>query len=958
MRSSRKYAEIAAAALGKVLPPGIDSGRVADIIESILAEASRDHHEEERQHVAEVEAAAEQKLAQLLDASPAVIYSFRAKGDFAPTFVSANIERLFGYSPSEYLKNPNFWRERVHPEDLARVEAEVGTLFTTDRQAIEYRFRRKDGSYCWVNDDQHLVRDETGEPAEIVGSWSDITARKAAEAAEDDARKRLSILLETAPSVIYSFKAKDDYAPTFISENIKRLLGYCPEEYLKNPEFWRARVHPDDIERIEAEQALLFEQERHTSEYRFRTKDGHYRWVSDEQHLIRDTNGDPFEIVGSWSDVTDRKHAEQAEDAARARLSTLLESAPSVIYSFKAKDDYAPTFVSENIKRLLGYCPEKYLEHADFWRNNVHPDDLATVEAEQAKLFEKGRHAAEYRFRKKNGTYVWVSDDQYLLRGEDGEPAEIVGSWSNITARKQAEHEGNAARARFDLMLHSAPAVVYSFAATGDFTPTFVSENIKRVLGYESDQYLNDPDFWRSRVHPDDLAAVETAQAKLFEDDRHVAEYRFRKADGFYCWVSDEQHLVRDQNGNPLEVIGSWSEVTARKTAEQAALQQSEQRLTDAIGSITEGFALYDSEDRLVLGNHKYYELFDFGEGPPKPGMTYDEIIRGAVANGMIEDARGRAEGWLRQRLDEHRHPGEPLLQRRSDGRWLQISERRTEAGGTVAVYSDLTEIKESEQRAAAANQLILQSLRYASRIQSAVLPARQELEAVAADHFLIWEPRDIVGGDFFWFQPIEDGYAVMVGDCTGHGVPGAFMTLIAWGLLDRMLRTASSDKPSEVLTGLHRGVQSLLGQNEEGGETDDGLEAGVCFIKPAKREMSFAGARFSLWRANQDDVIEIKGDRKGIGYRRYPQGTTYTDYTFPYDDRDSFYLSTDGLIDQIGGPRGRSFGKRRFLELLKQNRGIPMRAQEESLRRALERHQGEQLRRDDLTVLGFTPHS
>ena len=958
MRSSRKYAEIAAAALGKVLPPGTDSGRVADIIESILAEASRDHHEEERQHVADVEAAAEQKLARLLDASPAVIYSFRAKGDFAPTFVSANIERLFGYSPSEYLKNPNFWRERVHPEDLARVEAEVGTLFKTDRQAIEYRFRRKDGSYCWVNDDQHLVRDETGEPAEIVGSWSDITARKAAEAAEDDARKRLSILLETAPSVIYSFKAKDDYAPTFISENIKRLLGYCPEEYLKNPEFWRARVHPDDIERIEAEQALLFEQERHTSEYRFRTKDGHYRWVSDEQHLIRDASGDPFEIVGSWSDVTDRKHAEEAEDAARARLSTLLESAPSVIYSFKAKDDYAPTFVSENIKRLLGYCPEKYLEHADFWRNNVHPDDLATVEAEQAKLFEKGRHAAEYRFRKKNGTYIWVSDDQYLLRGEDGEPAEIVGSWSNISARKQAEQEGNAARARFDLMLHSAPAVVYSFAATGDFTPTFVSENIKRVLGYESDQYLNDPDFWRSRVHPDDLAAVEKAQAKLFEDDRHVAEYRFRKADGFYCWVSDEQHLVRDQNGNPLEVIGSWSEVTARKTAEQAALQQSEQRLTDAIGSITEGFALYDSEDRLVLGNHKYYELFDFGEGPPKPGMTYDEIIRGAVANGMIEDARGRAEGWLRQRLDEHRHPGEPLLQRRSDGRWLQISERRTEAGGTVAVYNDLTEIKESEQRAAAANQLILQSLRYASRIQSAVLPARQELEVVAADHFLIWEPRDIVGGDFFWFQPIEDGYAVIVGDCTGHGVPGAFMTLIAWGLLDRMLRTASSDKPSEVLTGLHRGVQSLLGQNEEGGETDDGLEAGVCFIKPAKREMSFAGARFSLWRANQDDVIEIKGDRKGIGYRRYPQGTTYTDYTFPYDDRDSFYLSTDGLIDQIGGPRGRSFGKRRFLELLKQNRGIPMRAQEELLRRALERHQGEQLRRDDLTVLGFTPHS
>ena len=958
MTSNRKYAEIAAAALGKMLPPGTDSQDVADIVESILADATREHEEGERQQVAAVAAAAEIRLARLLDASPAVIYAFDAKGNFSPTFVSDNIQRLFGYAPSEYLENPDFWRRHVHPEDLPRVEGEMASLLKEGRRAVEYRFRRKDGSYCWVNDDQHLVRDANGEPDEIVGSWSDITARIAAEAAEEEARQRLALLLESAPAVIYSFKAKGDYAPTFISENVKRLLGYCPDEYLKDSEFWRGHVHPDDIEKVEAEQALLFEQERHTSEYRFRKKDGQYRWVSDEQHLIRDANGKPLEIVGSWSDVTDRKNAESAKDAARARLSSLLESAPSVIYSFKAKNDYAPTFVSENIKRLLGYCPEKYLEHADFWRNNVHPEDLAAVEAEQAKLFEKGRHVAEYRFRKKNGTYIWVSDDQYLLRGDDGEPAEIVGSWSNITARKQAEQENSAAHARFGLMLHSAPAVVYTFAATGDFTPTFVSENIKRVLGYEPDEYLKDPEFWRSRVHPEDLPAVEKAQNKLFEDGRHVAEYRFRKADSFYCWVSDEQHLVKDQNGRPLEVIGSWSEVTARKTAEQAALQQSEQRLTDAIGSITEGFALYDAQDRLVLSNHKYHELFDYGEGPPQPGMTYEEIIRGAVGHDLIADAKGRGEGWLRQRLNEHRHPGEPLLQRRSDGRWLQISERRTEAGGTVAIYSDLTAVKESEQRAAAANQLIVQSLRYASRIQSAILPARRDLDEVAADHFLIWEPRDIVGGDFFWFQPIEDGYAVMVGDCTGHGVPGAFMTLIAWGLLDRMLRTASSDKPSEVLKGLHRGVQSLLGQNEEGGETDDGLEAGICFIKPHKREISFAGARFSLWRANQKNVIEIKGDRKGLGYRRYPPETSYTDYTFSFDDRNSFYLTTDGLIDQIGGPRGRSFGKRRFQELLKENLGVPMREQEETLRRAIDQYQGEQIRRDDLTVLGFTPHS
>jgi PAS domain S-box-containing protein len=769
-------------------------------------------------------------------------------------------------------------------------------------------------------------------------------------------QERLTKLLDASPAVIYSFKARDDFAPIFVSGNIERLLGYSPDEYLKNADFWRERVHPDDLAAIEAEQVKLFENGQHTTEYRFRQKDGTYRWVSDEQHVIRDEKGDPLEIVGSWSDSTARKRAEEAEDALQARLALLLESAPAVIYSFKASGDYAPTFVSENIKRLLGYCPDKYLKNADFWRARVHPDDLPQVEAEQVKVFEKDRHSSEYRFRNIDGTYRWLSDEQHLIRDDRGEPAEIVGSWSDITQRKAAEQAEDALKARIALLLESAPAVVYSFAATGDFAPTFISENVKRVLGYCPDEYLKNADFWRSHVHPEDLAAVEAEQAKLFEHGSHIAEYRFRKKDGTYCWVSDEQHLIRDHRGQPMEVVGSWSEVTARKTAEQAALQASEQRLTDAVESISEGFSLFDMQDRLVLGNYKYKELFDYGQGPPKPGMTYEEILRTAVENGLIQDAKSRPEAWIEDRLARHRNPGEPVLEHRANGSWIQVSERRTENAGRVAVYSDLTELKESEQRAAAANHLILQSLRYARRIQAAILPQLRELASVSADHFLIWEPRDIVGGDFFWFQPIRDGHAIVVGDCTGHGVPGAFMTLVAWGMLDRMLQLAPSENPSEVLAGLHRGVQGLLGQDQKTGDTDDGLEAGVCFVNLDRRRMTFAGARFSLWRANEKGVTEIKGDRKGVGYRRYPKETSFTDIALSYRAGDSFYMTTDGLIDQIGGPRGRSFGKSRFQKLLKKYQGHPMQIQAEAVRTELARYQGQQIRRDDLTILGFVP--
>jgi len=513
--------------------------------------------------------------------------------------------------------------------------------------------------------------------------------------------------------------------------------------------------------------------------------------------------------------------------SSESRLAQLLTASPAVIYSFKASGDFAPTFVSANIETLFGYKPREYLENADFWSERVHPEDLKRVENEIARQLKNGKNVLEYRFRRKDGSYCWVSDEQRVVRDEKGEPLEVIGSWSDITARKQVEEAAAAARERLSTLLETVPAVIYSFKARDDFAPTFISENIRRVFGYGPDEYLENADFWRHRVHPTDLNAVEAEQGKLFKTGRHTTEYRFRKSDGSYCWVSDEQSLIKNLDGHPVEVVGSWSDVTARKIAEEEAQE---------------------------------------------------------------------------------------------------------------------------------AAQLIMQSLRYASRIQSAILPAREELASVTADHFLIWEPRDIVGGDFFWFQPMNEGCFIIVGDCTGHGVPGAFMTLIAWGMLDRSITGAQGNKPSLVLAGLHRGVQSLLGQNRESGETDDGLEAGVCFINSSKREMTFAGARFSLWKSSKDDVVEIKGDRNGLGYRRYSQEASFTDLSFSLDVGDAFYLTTDGLTDQIGGLDGRSFGKRRFRELLKTYQGAPMRDQVEFLRQKFSDFQGKQKRRDDVTVLGFVP--
>ena len=178
------------------------------------------------------------------------------------------------------------------------------------------------------------------------------------------------------------------------------MLGYEREEYLQNPDFWQSRIHPEDSPRVHRAYARLVEEERLSNEYRFRKKDGSYCWVCDELQVLCNAAGDPIEVVGAWSDITARTQLGQALVAAQDRLVHLLSCAPAVVYSYKATGDFAPSFVSQNIKDWLGYEPHEYLESPDFWWRSVHPADRVAVEAKSALLFQKGRNTVDTRLMK------------------------------------------------------------------------------------------------------------------------------------------------------------------------------------------------------------------------------------------------------------------------------------------------------------------------------------------------------------------------------------------------------------------------------------------------------------------------------------------------------------------------------------------------------------------------------
>jgi two-component system, sensor histidine kinase and response regulator len=320
---ARNHAETVAAAIMRMLrvaPDAVDGDGLTTLLEQALAEAAQKQEKRSLQQIADVEASAHAHMGRLLNASPAVIYCRLPTGDYEPTFVSDSVTRLFGCTPREYLDNPYLWRNRVHPDDVDRINAWVDLIPHQDKRSIEYRIRGDDGEYFWVHDRQQMVRDEKGAPIEIVGSWTDITERKRAEEAREAARGRLDVLLGAAPVVVYSFAAYGDFAPSFVSPSIELMLGFRPEQYLTEEDFWRNHVHPDDLPEVEAKQVELFRRGEHLAEYRFRKKDGSYCWLSDEQHLIRDEAGHPVEVVGSWSDIDARKAAELAWEAAQVEL--------------------------------------------------------------------------------------------------------------------------------------------------------------------------------------------------------------------------------------------------------------------------------------------------------------------------------------------------------------------------------------------------------------------------------------------------------------------------------------------------------------------------------------------------------------------------------------------------------------------------------------------------------------
>jgi len=249
-------------------------------------------------------------------------------------------------------------------------------------------------------------------------------------------------------------------------------------------------------------------------------------------------------------------------------------------------------------------------------------------------------------------------------------------------------------------------------------------------------------------------------------------------------------------------------------------------------------------------------------------------------------------------------------------------------------------------------NQQITKSIQQALRIQKAILPQIQELRQILQDFFILFRPKDIVSGDFYWAFENQKYVFVVIADCTGHGVPGGFMSMLGTTFLDEIVLGKNIDTPNLILEKLDIEIRQSLRQDETNGLS--GMDISFVRFEKEKQELTFSGSKLPIY-VYQNETLEVyKGNKRMVGgYKRKRHNKPFSNLKVSLNEGALVYMFTDGFIDQ-SNPKLERFGTPRFFELIRQNSTLPLAQIHKNLYKGLEEHQREASQRDDITVAGI----
>ncbi|HET7273485.1 MAG TPA: PAS domain S-box protein, partial [Rubrobacter sp.] len=496
---------------------------------------------------------------------------------------SDELYRIFGFDPGTFEPTYETFMERIHPEDRDFLQRTVGEAVRDGKQpAVECRIVKPDGEVRFAQWQYEIEYGEQGELVRMSGAVQDITERKRTEEALRDAEARFRTLVEQIPATIYVEElSSNGHALTYISPQYETMLGYSPEDGTSHPEHWFALLHPEDRERVLAEDSRANETgEPFAAEYRMFAKDGSVVWIRDEAILVHDEEGRPLFWQGVMLDITGRKEAEQALRRSEARFRSVVESVGEGLLITDDRD--VVLYVNPRMTELTGYSEKEMVDHPAY--------ELLLPPEEWPDMLERNwRRAAgsperyEMRLKRRDGGTFWAEISATPYRDVSGEVVGKLGAFTDITERKETERSLEESEQRFRQLFEQSVDALFVHDERGRFVDC--NSQATLLLGYSREELLSMSvwDVSEDMLTPEDKARKEREGGTLWQR-------ALSGAPGTFAISHEEINRRKDGSAFPVEVrvgsvdyggrrmlLTSVRDITERKLAEKD-LRKSEGR--------------------------------------------------------------------------------------------------------------------------------------------------------------------------------------------------------------------------------------------------------------------------------------------------------------------------------------------------------------------------------------------
>ena len=539
-----------------------------------------------------------------------------------------------------------------------------------------------------------------------------------------------------------------------------------------------------------------------------------------------------------------------------------------------------------------------------------------------------------------------LQEQQEILR-QNAEEMQSTQEQLQHTNRQLEEQiqEVERTQKRMASLLENASEVITIYEEDGRIR--YISPSVERILGYSQEEMIGTSDI--QHISGDGIKVFSEMFATLLENpqDSVTVQYVYETKYQGEVWVeATGTNLLQDPAVKGI--IVNSRDITEKRRAEQ------EERMRSKMQSLSE-----NSPDLITRMDRQGAFFYINPTIERYTGQAPEHFLNKRIEEAELAD--NVAEEWkkvlyevsaTKQKVSREMDFPSELGKRVMNVNAIPEFDEDEKLESVLLVSHDITDRKLIELEVQNKNRKINDSINYASRIQVAILPDNHIIKQVFPESFIYYKARDVVSGDFPWFiQRGEDIFIAAV-DCTGHGVPGALISLIGYFLLNDIVRSQKITDPGTILDLLDQGVTQTLRQDSDDSKTKDGMDIALCRIN--KNRVEYAGAHRSLYYMHQGEQFEIKGDKFPIGGGIYKNQTNFTTHTIDLVAGDSIYFCSDGFPDQFGGPENRKFGPKRIRKLIQEHHHLPMKEIHQAFADSWETWMGDEKQTDDVLMIGI----